>query len=341
MIKYLIPFLTSFMLTVILIIVGIYVGKKIKWQERNSSRHIHRKGALRIAGIAMVIAFNAAILMNPDLVITPQLYGFMGASIILMIIGIWDDFREIFWKMQFFYQVAVVLLVFIFGVRIYYVTNPLTGGILHLNAGLWVVLSIALVLFWVIVLINSMNWIDGIDGLSGGVTLIGALTIFVLSLKPEVDQPAMAILALILAGTALGFLIFNFNPSLVLAGTAGSNFMGFALAVLAIFAGTKIATSLLVMSIPLIDFLWVIGERLRNKKSIFKPDRNHLHYKLLSLGWSQRKTAVHFYAVTILISVTALNTRAIGKSITLAIAGIVMVAAFLMIRNKISKADPA
>lgn len=337
MAKYLIPFLISFITTIVLIVAGIYVGRKVKWQGRYSSRHIHRKGALRIGGIAMVIAFNLTILLNKDLVITSQLYGFMLASLVLMVVGMWDDFREIFWKTQFFYQVAAVVLAFVFGVRIYYITNPLTGGILHLDSGLWVIFSIALALIWVILMINSMNWVDGIDGLSGGVTFIGALTIFFLSLKPEVNQPTMAILAMILAGSALGFLIFNFNPSLVLAGTSGSNFMGLALAILAIFAGTKIATSALIMSIPVVDFLWVIGERLKNKKSIFNPDRNHLHYKLLSLGWSQRKTAIYFYAITVCISVVALNTRAIGKAVTIIAIAVILGLSLYIISRKIRK----
>jgi len=337
MIKYIIPFLTAFSITVLLIFLGSYAGKKMKWKGRDSERHIHRQGALRIGGVAMVIAFNLAIVTNMDLVITPELWGVMGATLMLMLAGIWDDLREISWKRQFFFQAAAVVLAFIFGVRIYSVANPFTGGIIKLDSGIGIILSIALVLTWTILMINSMNWIDGIDGLSGGITTIAALTIFFLSLKPEVNQPPMAILSMILAGAALGFLIFNFNPSLVLAGTAGSTFMGFTLAMLAIFAGTKIATSILVMSVPVVDFLWVIGERLRRKKSIFKPDANHLHYKLLNLGWSQRKTAVYFYVITALISVIALNTRVIGKTITLFTAVFVLVIALAFISRKIKK----
>lgn len=337
MTAYLIPFLISFAITVALIVFGLAISRKIKWKGRNSQRHIHRKGAVRIGGIAMVMAFNLAILLNKDLVIDPPLYGVMLASLILMLVGIWDDLREIFWKTQFFYQVAIVILVFIFGVRIYYITNPFTGGIIRLDSSVGIIFSIALALVWILIIINSMNWIDGIDGLSGGVTFIGALTIFFLSLKPEVNQPPMAILAIILAGSALGFLIFNFNPSFVLAGTSGSTFMGLSLAMLAIFAGTKIATSALVMSIPIIDFLWVIWERHKSKKSIFNPDKNHLHYKLLSLGWSQRKTAVYFYAVTICISAVALNTRAIGKAVTIAVVAVILAVSLFVISKKIKK----
>jgi UDP-GlcNAc:undecaprenyl-phosphate/decaprenyl-phosphate GlcNAc-1-phosphate transferase len=333
-VKYLIPFLIAFFISVILITLGRYVGKRISWKGRDSERHIHRRGILRIGGIAIILAFNLSILLNKDLVMTAPLYGMMAGSLVLLVGGILDDIKEMFWKSQFLFQVAAVILVFIFGVRIYYMTNPFTGGIIEFSSGIGIVVSALLVLVWTIMLINAMNWVDGTDGLSGGITFIGALTIFFLSLKPEVNQPPMAILAMILAGATLGFLIFNFNPAFALAGTAGSTFMGFALATLAIFAGTKIATSILILSIPLIDFLWVVVERLKNKKSIFRPDRSHLHYKLLGLNWSQRQIAVFFYTITVIISVTALNTRAIGKTITILIAGLIMLAALCFISKK-------
>lgn len=336
MIKFIIPFLVSFFLTVIFIIAGIIVGKNIKWGKREASRHIHRAGMVRLGGVAMVVAFNLAILLNHDLVITPGLYGTMLASLVLMFVGFWDDVRELFWKIQFFFQVALAVIVFIMGVRIYFVTNPLTGGILNLDSGTGVIFSVLLVIFWIVLMINSMNWLDGIDGLSGGITFIGALTIFFLSLKPEVNQPPMAIMAMIVAGAALGFLIFNFNPSRILAGTSGSMFMGFILAVLAIFAGTKIATAILVMAVPFIDCIWVIGERIKNKKSIFKPDKMHLHYKLLELGWSQKKIAFYFYGVTILVATVALNTRFIGKAVTLLAAAVIMAIFLMVVSRKIS-----
>lgn len=337
MIKFIVPFFTSFLITVILTIAGIFVGKKMKWHSRTTARHIHRTGVMRLGGVVMVIAFNLAILLNKDLVITSELYGVMAASLILLFIGVWDDIRELYWKIQFFFQVALAIIVFIAGVRIYYVTNPFTGGVLNLDSGMGVIFSIALVIFWIVLMVNSMNWLDGIDGLSGGITFIGALTIFFLSLKPEVNQPPMAIISMIVAGTTLGFLIFNFNPSRILAGTSGSMFMGFILAVLAIFAGTKIATSILVMAIPVIDCVWVVGERIKRKKSIFKPDKMHLHHKLLELGWSQKKIALYFYGVTILIAVAALNTRVIGKTITLLAAAAIMAVFLLVISRKISK----
>ncbi|MCX6763581.1 MAG: MraY family glycosyltransferase [Candidatus Moranbacteria bacterium] len=337
MIKFFIPFLEALILSIIFVLVFLIVGKKIKCSIRKSARHIHLRNVSRWGGAAMIIAFNLAILINRNLVIIPALWGVMGASLILLIVGTWDDLKELYWKTQLFYQVALAVLIFVMGVRIPYTTNPLTGGLFYLDQGIWVIFSILIVIFWVTLMINAMNWVDGIDGLSGGITFIGALTIAVLSLKPEVNQPPMVIMAMILAGVSLGFLIFNFYPSRILAGTSGATFMGFMLAVLAIFAGTKIATSLLVMAIPLVDFIWVVGERWRKRKSIFLPDRSHLHYKLMELGWSQVKINTYFYTVTILIAILALNTRAMGKILTLLSVSLVILVFILMVNNELKK----
>lgn len=336
MIRYLIPFLTAFLLTVILMIPAIVLGRKLKWTKRKSNRHTHKKGAIRIGGIAAVLAFIISILVNKDLFITVELYGVMAASLVLTVAGIWDDLKEIFWKMQLFFQLSAATLIFIIGIRIYYITNPINGGIINLDSGWSVLISVILVIFWIVLVMNSINWLDGVDGLAGGVTLIASLTIFILSLRGEVNQPPVAIVSIIFAGTLLGFLIFNFSPAKVLAGTSGAMFMGFILATLAIIAGTKIATALLVMAVPIIDLLWVIRERIKSRQSIFEPDTKHLHFKLLELGWSPKKIALTYYFITALIAVIALNTRVIGKSITLILAAVVMFFVYFAISRKVS-----
>ncbi len=339
MLKYFNPFVEAFFLTVVFIFIISLWAKKIDWSGRKESRHIHQKNVYRVGGIAMVAVFIFLILFNRDLVITPELFGFMLAAIILLFVGIRDDFRELFWKTQLFFQMAVGVLIFIIGVRIYHVTNPFTGGVINLDLSQTVLIALCLVVFWIVLVVNAVNWLDGIDGLAGGITLISLVTIFLLSFKPEVNQPPIAIIAAILIGIMLGFLVFNFNPAKVLAGTSGSMFMGLSLAILAIFSGTKIATAILVLAIPIIDFIWVIGERIKSGREIFRADRKHLHYKLLELGWSQKKIAIIYYAVTLLIAIVALNTRAIGKSVTLAISFLIMVIVSWSIKKKLEQFD--
>ncbi|NTU66548.1 MAG: undecaprenyl/decaprenyl-phosphate alpha-N-acetylglucosaminyl 1-phosphate transferase [Candidatus Moranbacteria bacterium] len=329
--KYILPFIEAFFVTIFFIYISIYFAKKISWLGRNASRHIHNKAAYRVGGIAMALSFVLVLIFNKDLVMTPELLGFIVGSLLLVGVGVWDDIKEIFWKLQLCFQVAAACLVFILGVRIYYISNPFTGGIINLDLGYTVLVSIFLVIFWILLVVNAINWADGIDGLSGGVALISIMAIFFLTFKPEVNQPPVAIISSILAGSVFGFLVFNFNPARILAGTSGAMFMGFSLATLSIFSGTKIATAILVLAIPIIDFIWVIGDRIRRKKSIFRPDKNHLHHKLLEIGWSQKKIAVIYYSITLAVSIIALNTRAVGKSLTLFSAVLLMFFAYLLI----------
>jgi UDP-GlcNAc:undecaprenyl-phosphate GlcNAc-1-phosphate transferase len=334
--KYLIPFLIALVFSVIMTAFIILFFKKIDWRGRKSKRHIHCKGVSRLGGIVIAVVFNLTIFLNKDLFITPELYGFMLTSVLLLLIGIWDDFKELFWKVQLFSQIAAAILVFVMGIRIYYITNPLSGGIIHLDAGLGVIFSVFLVIIWIVAVMNAINWADGVDGMAGGIVLIACTTIFLLSFRPEVNQPPVAILCAILAGAISGFLIFNFFPSAILAGTSGATFMGFSLAVLAIFAGTKIATAFLVLSLPMVDFFWVIVERIKNKKSIFRPDENHLHHKLIKLGWTQRKIVLCYWGATVIIAAISLNTRFIGKSIAFITAVIIMSGVIFYINKKIS-----
>lgn len=289
----------------------------------------------RIGGVAIIVGFMAALLLDGNLVISQKLWGIIVASLFIMVFGIFDDFMDLEWRTQLLFQVSVAIIIFIFGIRVDFITDP-RGGFIFLNVGKYLIPSFIFVTAWILLLINSMNWVDGIDGISGGIALIGILTVFILSLKPEVNQPPVGIITMALAGSILGFLIFNFYPSKILAGTSGSMFMGFILATLAIFAGAKIATALLIMAIPIIDSLWVIGERIKLGKSIFKSDNCHLHYKLMEIGWSQNKIILFFYSVTICIAIIAVNTRAIGKLITLILVAILMVSTLIFVNKKLS-----
>lgn len=339
--KFISPFLLSFFLSVLFIWLLYPWAKKILWQGREEPRHLVKKiKALRIGGVAMILAFVLALFLDQNLFLSWEIKGLFLALALILIMGIKDDVKEISWKINLFFQVFLVVLVFLWGIRIEYITNPISLGVINFSGNVGLLISFLLVLIWILVLINALNWLDGVDGLSGGTAFISALTIFFLSLKPEVNQPPVAILAMAFAGAILGFLIFNFYPARILAGTTGSMFFGFTLAILAIFSGTKIATSILVLFLPLMDFLWVIGERIRDGKSIFKPDQKHLHFKLLELGWSPIKINCFFFSATAIFSLIALNTRILGKSVTLFAAILLMLGFLWFIREKIKKISP-
>jgi len=334
---FLMPLASSFIISLLGLGFFVFVSKKKTLKNlRQGARHIHQKGISRLGGVAIIIAFIATVLLDKRLIIETPLLAVLFASGAILIFGVIDDFVEFDWKVQMIFQILIFVAVFAFGVRLQYMTNPF--GEIFLFSGLTgTAVGFLISAGWVVLLMNSMNWVDGIDGVSGGISLIGVITIFLLSLRPEVNQPPVGILASILAGAFLAFLIFNFNPAKIIAGTSGSIFMGFILGVLAIFAGAKIATTLLVLAVPIIDALWVILERLRAKQSVFSPDRRHLHYRLLELGWSQGAICSLYWGITAAIAFIALNTDAMGKIWSFSLVAIAMLFFLFSIKNKLAE----
>jgi UDP-GlcNAc:undecaprenyl-phosphate GlcNAc-1-phosphate transferase len=329
------PFLVSFVVAVVVLVLLYFLNKKISFNDtRVSKRHIHRNEVSRFGGIALIISFGASILLDDKLVINSSLWIVMFASLLILIFGIIDDVRQLSWKTQLYFQIALILLVYILGIRLEYITNPF-GGIFLLH-GFWgQLVGLILVVGWILLLINSMNWIDGVDGVSAGVASIGGSAILLLSIRPEVNQPPIGIIVAAFLGGLIGFLLFNFYPAKIMAGTSGSIFMGFLLAILAIFSGAKIATTFLVLIIPIVDAIWVIVERLQSGGSIFSADNRHLHYRLLQIGWSPKKICLFYYVITAVIAVIALNTRALGKVIAFSIVGVVMLGILALIKKKV------
>lgn len=331
---FLLPFLLAFAFALMLLVVLVVLGKrkKIVDSRYGSDRHQHVAGVLRFGGIAMIVSFVIAIFLDKHLVIDRPLLVLVVSSLLILFFGVIDDVKQLSWKLQLFFQIALVVFLYYMGVRLQFIGNPL-GGLFVFTGWLGMVLSLLVSVIWIVFIMNAINWIDGIDGVAGGVTFIGGVTIFLLSLRPEVNQPPVAIICAILVGTLAAFLLLNFNPSVIMAGTSGAMFMGFILAVLAIFAGAKIATTLLVMSVPIVDALWVIFERWRAGVSVFSSDRRHLHFKLLELGWSQRMICLFYYIITSLFAFIALNTQAFNKLIAIILVAFVMLFLFLIIRK--------
>jgi UDP-GlcNAc:undecaprenyl-phosphate GlcNAc-1-phosphate transferase len=328
------PLLLSMIMTFVLLgilIKGIDLSKLPDF--RSSGRHLHKKGVIRFGGVAIILAFSSTLLLDHRLVITQQIVGVIFACLIILVVGVIDDIAQLSWKIQIILQVLAVAVVFFFGIHLDYVTNPL-GGIISF-AGQWGrYMGFFLAALWVIFLMNALNWVDGIDGLSGGITAIGAASIFFLSMRADVNQPPVAIISVALVGNMLAFLLFNFYPAKIIAGTSGSMFMGFILGILGIFAGAKIATTALVMVVPLIDACWVIYERLRSGKSIFLADKRHLHHRLMQLGWSQKKICLVYYVITATVAAVALNSDAAFKAIFFFLLAVALGSALMIIRKK-------
>jgi UDP-GlcNAc:undecaprenyl-phosphate GlcNAc-1-phosphate transferase len=172
---------------------------------------------------------------------------------------------------------------------------------------------------WLMGMMYTTKFLDGLDGLVSGVTTIGAVMIFFVSLMADVAQPGTAMLAIIFAGACLGFLVWNFNPAKIFLGEGGSLFTGFILGVLSIIAGGKIATTLLIMGLPILDAAIVILRRLFSRpKSLVLADQKHLHFRLLDAGLSQRQAVLSLYFVTLAFGSSTLILKSEEKLFALA-----------------------
>jgi UDP-GlcNAc:undecaprenyl-phosphate GlcNAc-1-phosphate transferase len=167
------------------------------------------------------------------------------------------------------------------------------------------VLYVPLTVFWVVGMINTVNWLDGLGGLAAGV---GAILSLVLAVHMHrVGQPSVALLPLALLGAVMGFLPYNFAPARIFLGSAGALFLGYALACLGIIAGGRVATVLLVMGIPIVDVAWQIFDRVRHHRPPTEGDRGHLHFRLLDLGLSERAIVLLYWGFCGLFGILALT----------------------------------
>jgi UDP-GlcNAc:undecaprenyl-phosphate GlcNAc-1-phosphate transferase len=273
----------------------------------------------RFGGVVVIAVFVFLVLLDKNLVITRPIAGILIGGLLILFFGLWDDLKNLNWRWQLVFQIIVAIIAIAFGVRSGFISNPF-GGVISLNNP---AIYYFFYILYFLIFLNSLNWLDGTDGLAGGVALASLAAVFFLSFKPEVNQPAVAILCAIAGGAVLGFLIFNFNPAKILAGTSGAWFFGFILASLSIFAGAKIATVMMAALIPILDLLRVVWERWRAGQSIFQKDHRHLHYLLLERGFGERKIFFLYFFASILIGALALNLNGIGKLVMMAIVALI------------------
>lgn len=268
----------------------------------------------------MIGAFLLTIFFIGNLEFDSLKWGMAISSIMILFYGFFDDIKNLSWEKQFFAQIIIVLVMIYAGLKVEYIANPFGGAEFRLDSVAYLIaghqyylFSSVFVLFLIVGFMNIVNWLDGLDGLAGGVGIIGFLTLFFLSISSLVNQPPLGIISIAATGAILGFLLFNFYPAKIFMGTSGAMFIGFLLAAVSIFSGAKLATVALVLTIPILDAIWVIIRRLRKKISVFTGDKNHLHYRLLELGFSQNKIVFFYYILSIFFGFIALNSGGLGK----------------------------
>jgi UDP-GlcNAc:undecaprenyl-phosphate GlcNAc-1-phosphate transferase len=296
---YLLIFIVSLSLSLLVTPVCIKLGHRWRITDKPGGRRKHQGEVPRLGGVALFISFvgagmfvfalSSAGLWEPIGAEDRKLLtGVLVGSIVIFGFGIWDDLRQLPPWPQFVAQFAVALIAIAFDIIIERVTLPVYDRLTIFPD--WI--TYPLTIFWVMGMINTVNWLDGLDGLATGVAAIASLLFAIHAYS--LGQTTVALFPLALAAACLGFLPFNFYPARIFLG-GGSMLLGYTLASLSILAPAKVATALLVLGVPIIDVAWLIVERWQRRGNPTRSGRDHLHYRLLDLGLSTRQIVLLYY----------------------------------------------
>ena len=340
-----IAFLLAFITTFVVTPHTMRLAKKVGAIDIPNDRRVNKKPMPRLGGLAVISGFLVSIIY---LFITTsiegklnlfgeenyyiKMIGFFAGILVLGITCYIDDVKGIPSLVKLTAQIIASIIVVACGIRIENISIPFTEGKIVISE----IFSYIITVCWIVGITNAINLIDGLDGLSSGVTLISCLSLLmVFALN---GSPLIAIVLITaLAGALVGFLPFNFSPAKTFIGDTGSNFMGFSLAIISILGVAKTYTALvliapiIILGMPIFDTIFAIFRRIikgKSIKAVFKPDKGHLHHKLMAKGYTQKQAVLIMYGITAILGMFAviLLESGIWKALSFAILIIAIIA---------------
>jgi UDP-GlcNAc:undecaprenyl-phosphate/decaprenyl-phosphate GlcNAc-1-phosphate transferase len=332
---------------------------KMGWLDQPTERRIHTKAVPRLGGVAMFLAFVLASLLFYTPGNNPHdkfqlLFGFhisselvdywllIAAATLIVAVHAYDDVKGLNPWLKLLAQTLAVIIILapgrtmFHGMLLYTFNNPFYHSglpwshqpqfqlFIQSTAMSWMAIpAVLFTWFWIAGMMNTVNLIDGLDGLATGVVTITGLFITIISW--QLGQNSIAVLSAIFTGAVFGFLPHNWNPARIFMGDSGSQFLGLTLALLSIVGGAKVALALMVIGLPILDVAIVMINRVRRGQHPLHYDRSHLHYRLLATGLSVRHICYVFYALTLIFGVLALNLHLIYKLAGIALVVLTMI----------------
>jgi len=304
------PLLVALVVCAMLVPLAIRISRRTGMVAVPGGRHAHATPTPLLGGLAMFVGFAVAVLIFVPSNTTRT--GVLVVSGLATVLLIADDRWAVSPGLKFAFQLLVALAaVLVFGFVVTFFGLPTFGSRTHLVLLGW--LSIPVSLLWLLGMQNTVNFLDGVDGLAAGVIAIVALTLLIAAAGVSVGASREAVpLAGALAGTCAGFLLFNFYPARIFMGDSGSHFLGAAIGVISILGVSKVnvafalAVPALALALPIVDTGWAIIRRRRGHISVARPDLQHLHHRLQAFGLNPRQTCYVFYAATALTGTVGL-----------------------------------
>ncbi|MEK5444537.1 glycosyltransferase family 4 protein [Fredinandcohnia sp. FSL W7-1320] len=301
-IRLIIAFFASFITVLIATPFVIKLAIKIGATDKPNHRKVHQKVMPRLGGLAIFIGVFVGFFASG--LYKERMTGIILGALIIIIIGILDDKYQLSAKVKFIGQIGVAGIIVSTGLTIDFISIPFVEKI---NLGIW---AIPVTIFWIVAITNAINLIDGLDGLAAGISSIGIATIAIMA--GIAGKGLILPLALILLGSTIGFLFYNFHPAKIFMGDTGALFLGYSISILSLLGLYKSVTlfsfvvPILILGVPIFDTTFAIIRRIVNKKPIAAPDKSHLHHRILALGFSHRNTVLIIYAMGILFSICAI-----------------------------------
>lgn len=272
-------------------------------------RKVHRRPIPRMGGLAIYFGVVAAVFISMK--INHQILGILLGGTVMLAVGIIDDIKQLSAKMKLLGQILAALVLVAFDVRIEWLTNPF-GSMFYLDY-----FSIPVTILWIVAVTNTVNLIDGLDGLAAGVSSIASITILIIALQQNLWL--VALLTAAIAGSALGFLFHNFNPAKIFMGDTGSLFLGYMLSAVSVMGAVKGAATIalfvpiVALGLPIMDTAFAIIRRYTNGVPIFRPDKGHLHHRLLAMGLSQKQVVLSMYVISGLLGISAIVLSSVSQ----------------------------
>ena len=310
MTTYLTSFIVSFVFVCLVTPILIKIGLKFGFVDQVNQRKIHRGAIPRIGGIGISLGTLLPIFLlyfffttGVEIKTPSNMLLYFGGGLAISLLGLFDDIKGINAKVKMLFQIVIAFVATQHGALIE--SLPMPWGRLELG-----IFGYFLTIFWIIGIINAFNLIDGMDGLSSGITLFSSLTLAMLAIAN--GYLPTALVALALAGAVTGFLIYNFNPARIFMGDSGSMFIGYILAILSLrnqskaHAVVSIMVPIIAMGLPILDTTLAFMRRIMRHQSIFAADKQHIHHFILSLGFNQRKTVLILYSISIIFTILSM-----------------------------------
>lgn len=293
-----------------------------------SARHLHKQPTPRMGGLAIFLGFFFSVLLYAPL--GPKNISMLAGAVIIVTLGALDDIYDLPAMRKLLVQFIAAAVAVFGGNRIYFFSRLMAlDGNWQLGA-----LSIPITLLWIVLVTNAVNLIDGLDGLAAGVSTISCVSLVIIALV--YSNPSVAIVTSALAGGCIGFLPYNRSPAQIFMGDTGSTLLGYVMAVASIqglfkfYAIISFVIPFLMLGVPIFDTCFAVVRRLYHGESPFKADREHVHYRLMDMGFSKKQTVAVLYGISALLGLTAVVTAASGLSrglILLVVLGLAGIAA--------------